>query len=238
MTWRRLLLLLLALSGGLRAAELEGDQPVVIQAARLEYPREAAMRGMDGFAKVVIEVDETGRLVDYLVAEASHEYFAAGAVKIVEEATYLPARLDGKPVPLRAEVPIEFKADGIIVNSDFQTIVDLYLQGGHARERSFRLATLQDLDRIPVPIQVDPPPFPADLARQGVVGEVVIDFYIDEKGMVRMPAIASGEHDELETLAVNAVRSWRFEPPLRDGRPVIVRVRQPFRFREGSPVAE
>ncbi len=238
MTWSRFIFLFAALTCGAIAAELEGDQPIEIHTGRMEYPREAALRGMDGFAKVVVEVDEAGKLVDYLVVEASHDYFAEGAVEIVRNATYRPAQVDGAAVPLRAEVPIEFKSDGIVVNSDFQAIVDLYLQGGHARDRSFRLASLRELDSIPVPIQVDPPRFPAELARQGIVGDAVVDFYIDEHGKVRMPAIVRDDFDELGTLALNAVREWRFEPPLRNGHPVTVRVQQEFRFREGSPVAK
>ena len=156
----------------------------------------------------------------------------------MRKAFYKPARVDGRAIPLRAEVPIEFKTDGIIINSDFQAIVDLYLQGGRARDRAFQLPTLRELDSIPVPLAIAPPPFPTELARQGIVGEVVVDFYIDRDGAVRMPAIASAAIDEFGAHALAAVRTWRFEPPTCRGREVAVRVRQEFRFREGQPVAQ
>ncbi len=238
MIWRPLLISSLLLTGVLAAAEPLATHGIEIIPGRLDYPREAELRAMDGYAKVVIEVDETGRLVDYLVVEASHDYFVEGAEDVVRRASYHPARVDGRAVPLRVEVPIEFKSSGIVVNSDFQAIVDLYLQGGHVRNRVIRMASLRELDRIPVPLEVAPPPFPLELAQRGVVGEAVIDFYIDQEGKVRMPAVVEDDFAELGSLALEAVRTWRFEPPQREGHAVIVRVRQTFQFRAGSPVAQ
>ncbi|MCF3650391.1 energy transducer TonB [Synoicihabitans lomoniglobus] len=242
MFWFRFICCWLAGVGGLvlRGAETSptGDEPIIIQTPDLNYPREAKLRGMDGFATVVIEVDENDRLVDWMVIESSHPYFAEGAAEIVQKSTYQAARSEGRAIPLRAQVPIEFKTDGIVVNSDFQTIVDLYLQGGHPRNKVSRLPTLRELDGIPVPLEIAPPPFPAELAREGVVGTVVIDFFIDETGAVRMPAIESQAYSELGTLALNAVRAWKFAPPMRGGKAVTVRASQEFRFREGSPVAQ
>ncbi|WP_221029555.1 energy transducer TonB [Actomonas aquatica] len=238
MFWRRLIPLICLLAAPVGAAELEGDQPIEVIPVQPEYPREAKLRRMDGYARAVIEVDEQGQLVDYLIVEASHDYFVEGAINLIKHSIYRPAMVDGRPVPLRAELPIEFTVDGITINSDFQSIVDLYLQGGHARDRQTVFqATLQELDAIPVPIAVAAPSFPSELAQQGIVGKVVIDFFIDQAGKVRMPAIAAKDHEQLGTLALEAVRTWRFEPPLRDGHPVIVRVRQEFMFREGGVVA-
>lgn len=238
MSWFRISSLFLVLTSVLTAAGLSGDKPIMIEPGRMVYPREAEMRGMNGYATVVIEVDETGKLVDWMVTEASHTYFAEGAADIVKHARFRPAQVEGHAIPLRAQVPIEFTTKGIIVNSDFQTIVDLYLQGGHARDHAFRLPTLAELDGIPVPLQIAPPPFPTDLAKQGVVGKVVVDFYIDETGKVRMPAVAEEAFKELGTLALDAVRGWTFAPPLCRGKPTAVRVRQEFRFKEGKSVAE
>ena len=38
-------------------------------------------------------------------------------------------------------------------------------------------------------------------------------------------------------LAVDAVRQWTFEPPTRNGRPVLVHVRQVFRFNPAAKPA-
>ncbi|MCX6951979.1 MAG: energy transducer TonB [Verrucomicrobia bacterium] len=89
---------------------------------------------------------------------------------------------------------------------------------------------LRELDRIPVPLQAVSPRYPEELARLGAVGEITVDFYIDERGAVRMPYVSSHAQPLLARLAVDAVRQWKFEPPTRRGQPVLVHVRQLFRF--------
>jgi TonB family protein len=59
---------------------------------------------------------------------------------------------------------------------------------------------------------------------------VAIDFYIDETGTVRMPAVSIKDDSELTALAVMALRQWKFEPPTRNGRPVLVKATQVFNF--------
>jgi TonB family protein len=63
-----------------------------------------------------------------------------------------------------------------------------------------------------------------------VHGTVIVDFFIDENGKLRMPAIQRADHDELASLAVAAMLQWKFEPPTRQGVPVLVRAKQVFHF--------
>src|SRR5579859_7197127 len=59
--------------------------------------------------------------------------------------------------------------------------------------------------------------------------QVVLDITIGADGMVTAAAVLSGEAPFAEA-AVRAVRAWRFEPALRDGRPVPARIRYTLRF--------
>jgi TonB family protein len=68
------------------------------------------------------------------------------------------------------------------------------------------------------------------LARKGVHGRVSVDFYIDETGVVRMPAVSPRDNIELTALSLEALRQWRFEPPTRNGKPVLVKASQVFSF--------
>jgi TonB family protein len=62
--------------------------------------------------------------------------------------------------------------------------------------------------------------------------DVTVEFYIDEQGRVRMAAVPREAADDIySAAAVAAVEQWRFEPPLRKGKPVLVLVEQLFRFR-------
>ena len=61
-------------------------------------------------------------------------------------------------------------------------------------------------------------------------GRVEVRFYIDEKGAVRMPVVASDASSYLAESAVTALRDWRFEPARQNGRPVLVAASQEFDF--------
>jgi TonB family protein len=61
-------------------------------------------------------------------------------------------------------------------------------------------------------------------------GTVEIQFYIDEKGAVRLPAIKYSDRIDLAESALEAVRQWKFEPPTRNGRPVLITAVQQFDF--------
>jgi TonB family protein len=64
-------------------------------------------------------------------------------------------------------------------------------------------------------------------------GETLIEFLIDEEGRARLPRIVSASDEAFGYAAVQAVSSWRFEPPTRGGRAVVVRVQIPITF--GAP---
>jgi TonB family protein len=95
---------------------------------------------------------------------------------------------------------------------------------------NYHPCTLKELDRIPTPLAAPAPYYTPELLASGLRGKVTVDFYIDESGMVRMPAVSDADRRDLATLAVMAVRQWRFEPPLRKGNPVLVKARQVFTF--------
>lgn len=237
---KRLTLLAVLLCGliPLNAAETRGDTPIVIKPGAFLYPRVAANRSIDsGWASVAIEVDETGTLVDQLVTGYSHSIFAEAATTLLRASTFEPATEDGQPIAVRMEVPIEFETSGIRISSDWDAIVDMYLNRTGPREREYRIASMADLDGIPVPEAIKEPVFSHDLARQGIVGVVKIDFYIDDEGKVRMPAIIESDFPVLGQLAIDAVRTWRFQSPHRNGRAVAVRAVQEFRFKASGTLA-
>jgi TonB family protein len=74
------------------------------------------------------------------------------------------------------------------------------------------------------------PVYPPDIAKEGAGDKVIAEFFIDEDGAVQLPHIAEAKNDELAWVALTALSRWRFEPPLRQGRPVVTRIRLPMTF--------
>jgi TonB family protein len=116
----------------------------------------------------------------------------------------------------------------VVVQTLPGTIGRQLLQPGADDHYIFQSFHLRDLDHIPTPVEVVAP-----VAKlEGAPRSVTVEFYIDEQGRVRMPAVdREAADDTLAAAAVAAVEKWRFEPPVRKGRPVLVFAEQPFNFK-------
>lgn len=76
------------------------------------------------------------------------------------------------------------------------------------------------------------PKYPASMLRVGAGGTVIVEARIDARGTPMDVRVAkrSGER-ELDRAAVNAVRQWRFQPAMRNGKAVASSVRVPVDFK-------
>jgi protein TonB len=92
---------------------------------------------------------------------------------------------------------------------------------------------LPDLDQKPRPIFQAEPVYPFELRQKKIEGTVYVQFIVDREGRVVEPRIEKSTHSAFDKPALDAVRQWRFEPAVRDGRPVQARLRVPIRFRKG-----
>jgi TonB family protein len=71
------------------------------------YPPEAAARGLRGIVILSLVVGESGRVEDVEVVR-SVPPFDAAAIAAVQQWSYEPTRIDGRPVRVRVTVPISF----------------------------------------------------------------------------------------------------------------------------------
>ena len=77
-----------------------------------------------------------------------------------------------------------------------------------------------------------PPYYPRLAQRRGVEGKVVVALELDASGVVIAARVAeSSGSTVLDAAALNALRSWRFEPATRDGRPIAASWHQVVEFR-------
>ena len=75
------------------------------------------------------------------------------------------------------------------------------------------------------------PAYPSLSRRLGETGKVVLRVELDEQGLVATARVetASG-YERLDQAALAAVKTWRCNPPRRNGQPVRAVARQPFHF--------
>lgn len=200
----------------------------IIQTEEAVFPRALRQQGItEGWARIAISVGADGRLLDALPVAYSHKPFADQAVDVLRRWRYEPMLLGGEPVGTQTEIVFNFQAVGVVLDYG---VSERYLERFTEGQAAYRPCSLKELDRVPARIQASSPRYPDELARKGIVGHAVVEFYIDESGTVRMPAVVSADFNELGIFAIAAIESWKFEPPTSNNKPVLARVRQSFDF--------
>lgn len=87
-----------------------------------------------------------------------------------------------------------------------------------------------DLDNTPRARVTASPTYPFEARHNGLVGEVVVEFTVDEMGNVHAPTVARSSNRVFDEAALRAVARWKFEPGKRDGRAVRFRMALPIVF--------
>lgn len=89
----------------------------------------------------------------------------------------------------------------------------------------------QFADRDPQAVRSPAPRYPRDAQRRGESGTVVLRVHVGTDGEPEGIDLVTGSGSRsLDRAAVEAVRRWRFEPAMRDGRPVEGFVQVPITF--------
>jgi protein TonB len=89
---------------------------------------------------------------------------------------------------------------------------------------------ISQLDQIPVARFQAQAQYPYEMKRQGIDGQVIVQFICDLDGNVRDAYALSSTHREFEAPAVQAVSKWKFKPGRRGGKNVNTRMSVPFVF--------
>jgi len=205
------------------------------------YPYDLVQSGVrEGEVCVAFSVDVAGKVDDCLAVAYTHPEFARAALVAVRRWTFEPARLAGQPIATATEVIFNFEVKGtVVVSLNASEAINVWMNKLHQIDESYYPRTLRELDRIPTPVAAPSPNYPRALVERGRSGDVTVNFYIDETGAVRLPAVESGNDPELAALAIVAIQQWKFEPPTCRGQKVLTKTSQVFRFRPpGAPVAD
>lgn len=190
-----------------------------------------------GKARVMLNVSAEGALEDALVIGYTARGFADEAMWAVTRWKYQPARLRGEAVSSTFELLFTFEQSGAMVSMlDVDRAAEI-ANSAFRGDEAYRPRQANELDRPLVATKTVNPAYTTDRQKEGLEGEVAVDFFIDEQGAVRMPSVQEQNHNMLGSLAVAALRQWTFEPPTMHGKPVLVKARQIFRFNPGAPVA-
>jgi TonB family protein len=198
------------------------------------YPPSLMMSGITrGYAVIATSIDTEGKVQDALVLSYTQPQLADTALRALRGWRFIPARLDGVPVPVQRELRIDFSLEGAVITANAMShfFFDGFDGAGDMRPTG-QLCPANRLDRMPVRVEGQAPEYAREANKGGVVGRVQVHFYIDERGEVRFAGVHPdpGVHPYLMERAVEAVQHWKFDPPTRNGQPVMVAAVQEFDF--------
>ena len=75
----------------------------------INYPEKARMQGIEGRLQLEFTVETDGTVADMEVAKSLHPLCDSAAVEGVRSVTFVPAKRDGTPIPIRLRLPIRFQ---------------------------------------------------------------------------------------------------------------------------------
>lgn len=229
----------------LLAALLAPAVPALAQFESVRFPSDNPMPPfppvlvMDGITQgqvlAAVSIDAEGKVQDALVLAHTHPRLADTALAALRSWRFIPARLDGAPVPVQTELTIDFSLEGAVISTNRLDLFFLNrIRGAGVKHLTSHLCPAQQLDRLPQRMSGEAPHYAEAAGKAGVQGRVRVHFYINEEGVVRFACATPDAHPYLMEEAVRAVRQWRFEPPTSHGRPVLVAAVQEFHFGGGG----
>jgi TonB family protein len=228
--------LCMALPFGSRAESTEYTPVKFNENVSAVFPQALVTDGVrSGAASVAIAIDENGQLSDMIVTGYSHPRFAESALAAIKKWTFEPMRIRGVPRNSITDITFHFEVEGVVVASisalDSSEIIWYKMYPG---ADAYSIAGPAQLSQGLKPSKIINPEYGTSLARSTQGGQVIVDFYVDDQGHVRMPSVSrevSEAHPDLAAIAVSTMAKWEFEPPMSNGRPVLVRARQAFNFK-------
>jgi len=209
--------------------ELQWDTPPTPTSTLFPvYPFELLKSGQEGKVKISYLVGPEGRVLRAKLQEASSPEFGQAVLAMIDGWRFEPAR----------------KKNGIRCYANLGSTYDFRKNGrGDVPVTEAAQAILRDLEKAPDKITLAknldqplrprsrrPPVYPTALAEAGQPGETVIEFFVDKNGDAQLPRIISSSAPEFGYAAVQAVATWRFEPPKKNGKAVTTMVQVPVAF--------
>ncbi len=202
--------------------------PEPVRTLMAAYPFEAALAGKEGKATISYLIDRDGRVVAVKVREATEPEFGAAVVAMIDGWRFKAARkTDGSASYALVNLTREFRVDD---RGDVPLSTSALWILGRLKKNKLVCARAEELDAPLKPLSQRPPIYPSVLREAGADGEATIEFYVDERGDAQLPRVVAATAPAFGYAAAQAVATWRFTVPKKDGKPVIARAQQQVKF--------
>lgn len=203
--------------------------PEPIHTAFPVYPWEDFQARRNGKTDLRFVVGPHGRVVVTKVLEATTPEMAQAVLAMIDTWEFTPAqKADGTPCFAAFSIQHDFRHSGL--RGDVPITEGAHRILRRIEKSPEKIIPAGQLDERPKPLSTRPPVYPTTLLQAGQPGSAQIEFIIDEDGDAQLPRIISCTEPAFGYAAVQAVATWRFAPPLKEGKRVATRVQVPISF--------
>jgi len=195
-----------------------------------KYPKEALASGVEGPVELSAVVGPDARTRELRVV-SGNPTLAASALKAVRQWRFQPILVKGEPVETRYRIEIRFNLllqeanSELEVESPREAVPPPDAAPSEADSSEGTVYKLGQTGIIGPKPTYSPDPGFSEKARQAKEqGTVTVSLIVGKDGYPRNLRVACGSVADLNETALETVRTWRFEPGTRDGKPVAVAI--------------
>ena len=151
--------------------------------------------------------------------------------EVVEESAPSTSSTSTESVPTQAEpfTPVDIRSMPSLVPPDSSMLPPG--DGAPGVSLPGNPVDASGLDNPPRATVQTPPAYPPNARAAGLVGEVWVEFAVDEAGRVLRTRVVRSSDPMFDEPTLRAVAKWRFEPGRKNGRPVSFRMVVPVNYR-------
>jgi TonB family protein len=177
--------------------------PSVVSKVAPDYSDEARRARFEGTAILFVVVDENGAPRNLKVLRPLGLGLDEKAIEAVSQWKFRPGMKDGEAVPVQATIEVNFR----LLDNNGRV-------GWHSNSITFKLPEGATRPRV---VSTKFPGHPADAGFS-----VTVSFEVDERGRPVNLHADKASDPEWEGKVLDAVKEWRFDPGMKDGKPVVV----------------
>jgi len=172
--------------------------PKLVKTVQPVYPEEARKAGVEGVVILQARTDVEGKVKDVMVLRSVPALDQA-AIDAVKQWVYEPLTIDGQPK-----------------EAVFTTTVRFTFDGKKPSGQEEKAGTTGDV-LVPTLIKKVDPVYPEAARKAGIQGIVLLEATTDEQGNVAKVRVLQSV-PELDQAAVDALKQWKYEPLIVEGK--------------------
>jgi TonB family protein len=195
-------------------------RPTILYKEKAQYTEEAKRNGLEGRVTLDAVFADDGNITNIQVYSGLPDGLTEKAIEAAKKIQFRPATRDGKPVSVRGKLEFDFK---LYKSGDDSTAK----QAGATASETVHAMSSSLRPTITYKEQADYTPEARD---KNVQGTVVLSVVFGADGKIGAIRVVSGLPYGLTEKAIEAARAIRFDPAMKDGKPVSVRGNLEFGF--------